>query len=89
MCAGAEAAMAEAAMLDEDVERALDAFVQSGRYASRSEAIRDAVRLLEEQERELADLDAALDDIAAGRVKPATEVFDRLEAKYKAMIEER
>jgi len=42
-----------------------------------------------EQERRLAALDAALalalEDEAAGRVKPAEEVFDRLSAKYKAM----
>ena len=42
-----------------------------------------------ERERRLAALDSALaqalEDEAAGRVKPAQEVFDRLSAKYKAM----
>ena len=48
-----------------------------------------------EQEREsrLAALDASitrgLADAEAGRVKPAAEVFDRLEAKYRAMAEAR
>lgn len=40
-------------------------------------------------DRHLAALDAALaqgiGDADAGRVKPAGEVFDRLEAKYKAL----
>jgi len=44
-----------------------------------------------EEARLLAKLDAAIArGIAAadaGRVKPAAEVFDRLEAKYFAMIE--
>jgi antitoxin ParD1/3/4 len=38
----------------------------------------------------LAALDAsiarALSDAEAGRVKPADEVFDRLEAKYRATV---
>jgi antitoxin ParD1/3/4 len=42
-------------------------------------------------EARLAALDAAiargLSDAAAGRVKPASEVFDRLEAKYRAQAE--
>lgn len=43
-----------------------------------------------ESDRRLAALDAALaqgiSDADAGRVKPAEEVFDRLEAKYKALL---
>ena len=42
-------------------------------------------------EKRLAALDAALakgiSDADAGRIKPADEVLDRLEAKYRAMVE--
>jgi antitoxin ParD1/3/4 len=45
-------------------------------------------RLVQVREARLAALDAAIShglaDADAGRVKPASEVFDRLEAKYLA-----
>jgi len=71
----------------------LEAFVtemvRNGRYGSRSEVIREGVRLVEEREKRLALLDAALAeglaDVEAGRVKPAADVFGRLEAKYEAL----
>lgn len=63
--------------------------VKTGRYNSKSEVLREGVRLVQEREARLAALDASiqrgLGDSAAGRVKPAAEVFDRLEAKYRAM----
>jgi antitoxin ParD1/3/4 len=73
--------------------RHFEGFVQaqlaSGRYNNASEVVRDALRLMEDRERRLAALDAAIDggsaNIEAGRVHPAEEVFDRLEAKYARM----
>ncbi len=48
---------------------------------------------MEERERRLNALDGALErgvaSIKAGRVQPAEDVFDRLEAKYARMAEER
>lgn len=65
--------------------------VKAGRYNSKSEVLREGVRLVQEREAKLAALDASirrgLADSEAGRVKPAAEVFDRLEAKYRAMAE--
>ena len=80
-----------------DLGSKLEAFVAklvaSGRYNSKSEVLREGLRLLHEREVRLAALDAALArglaDIEAGRVTPADEVFDRLEAKYRAMAEAR
>lgn len=67
--------------------------LQSGRYNNVSEVVRDGLRMVEERERRLAVLDQALAvglaDEAAGRVKPLDEVFDRLEAKYQRMAQER
>jgi antitoxin ParD1/3/4 len=60
--------------------------VASGRYNSKNEVLREGVRLVQEREARLAALDSALArgiaDADAGRVKPASEVFNRLEAKY-------
>jgi antitoxin ParD1/3/4 len=78
-----------------DLGNQLEAFVtnlvKSGRYHSKSEVLREGVRLIQEREARLAALDAAIArgiaDANAGRVKPAAEVFDRLEAKYRAVAD--
>lgn len=77
--------------LGKQLETFVSRLVRSGRYNSRSEVLREGVRLIHERETKLAALDAALArgvaDADAGRVKPLDEVFDRLEAKYRAMAE--
>lgn len=64
---------------------------KSGHYHSKSEVLREGIRLIRRREARLATLDAAIArgvaDADAGRVKPAAEVFDRLEAKYRAMAD--
>jgi putative addiction module CopG family antidote len=66
--------------LPEDLERYVQAKVQSGRIASHDEAITEAVRLLRQHEdaeeaRVLAGIQQGLDDMKAGRGRPADEVF--------------
>lgn len=60
----------------------------SARYHSESEVLREGVRLIQEREARLAALDASiargLGDVDAGRTKPSSEVFDRLEAELAA-----
>jgi antitoxin ParD1/3/4 len=78
--------------LGSKLERFIAGLVKSGRYNSKSEVLREGVRLIQERETRLAALDASiargLADAEAGRIKPADEVFDRLKAKYRDMAKE-
>ena len=68
--------------------------VKTGAYAGASDYVRELIRRDQEaaRGRGLAELDAAvtlaLADADAGRTKPASEVLDRLSAKYAAMAED-
>lgn len=79
------------AELGKQLETYIQQLVDTGRYGSKSEVLREGVRLVQDREAKLAALDAALArgmaDIEAGRAKPVDEIFDRLEAKYLAMAE--
>jgi antitoxin ParD1/3/4 len=74
--------------LGAQLEKFVNSLIKSGRYNSKSEVLREGVRLIQERENRLAALDAAiargLRDVEAGRLKPADQVFDRLEKKYRA-----
>ncbi|TIL90807.1 MAG: type II toxin-antitoxin system ParD family antitoxin [Mesorhizobium sp.] len=79
--------MAISADLGNRLEDVVNQLVSTGRYNSKSEVLREGVRLVEEREKRLAALDAALakgtGDADAGRVKPAEEVLDRQEANTR------
>ena len=79
--------MAISADLGAHLEEYVNQLVTKGRYNSKSEVLREGVRLVQEREKRLAALDAtlarALEDVEAGRLLAADEVFDRLEAKYR------
>ena len=78
--------MAISAELGPQLETFVSDLVTSGRYNSKSEVLRDGIRLLQDRERRLAALDQAiargLADADAGRIRPAEEVFDELEAEF-------
>lgn len=82
-------------MISADLGSRLEDFVEGlvaeGRYNSKSEVLREGVRLIQERETRLAALDAsvaqAFEDVEAGRTSPVEEVFTRLRAKYRAMAE--
>lgn len=79
-------------MISADLGTQLETFVTSlvetGRYNSKSEVLREGIRLIQERETRLAVLDNALArglaDAEAGRVRLAADVFSRLEGKYQA-----
>lgn len=79
-------------MISADLGKQLEGFVQklvdSGRYGSKSEVLREGVRLVQDRETRLVALDASImrgvADAEAGRTKPAGEVFRRLAKKYGA-----
>lgn len=79
------------AELGQQLEGVVTRLVESGRYNSKSEVLREGVRLVQEREARLAALDGSitrgLDDAAAGLTRPADAVFDRLEAKYRGMAD--
>jgi antitoxin ParD1/3/4 len=83
--------MAISADLGEKLEAVVADLVANGRYNSKSEVLREGVRLVQEREARLAELDEklarGLADIEAGRVHPAEEVFAELKARYQAMVD--
>ena len=81
--------MASSVDLGRQLEKFVSSLISSGRYNSKSEVLREGVRLLEEREKRIAALDVAIAhgraDIAAGRAKSADDVLKRLDAKYRKM----
>jgi antitoxin ParD1/3/4 len=75
--------------LGKKLEQTVNDLIKSGRYNSRSEVLREGVRLVEEREARLASLDVAIArgvaDGDASRINPATSTFDRLAARYGAV----
>lgn len=75
--------------LGQQLETYVSHLVETGRYPSESEILREGVRLLQHREARLAALDASIAsgtaDACQGRTISADKVFDRLEAKYTAM----
>jgi antitoxin ParD1/3/4 len=85
--------MAISAELGEKLEAVVNDLVANGRYNSKSEVLREGVRLVQEREAALAQLHTALKagvaDIKAGRTKPLEDVVARLSVKYQAMAKKR
>lgn len=73
-------------------ESLMDDLIRSGRYNSKSEILRDGLRVIEERESrreaELEALKAALmEGVNSGPSLAAEQVFDELKARYQAMID--
>jgi len=78
--------MASSVNLGNQLEAFVARLVQAGRYNSRSEILREGVRLIHERETRLAALDASIArgvaDAEAGRVIDVDEAAARLDARY-------
>lgn len=82
-------------MISADLGQQLELFVarlvESGRYNSKSEVLREGVRLIQDRETRLAALNASISrgiaDADAGRIQSVEAVFDRLERKYRSMAD--
>lgn len=85
--------MASSVDLGSRLEDVVTQLVKTGRYNSRSEILREGVRLVQERESRLAALDAAIArgiaDADAGRLHDLDDVAERLDAKYAAMSKAR
>ncbi|HVX73857.1 MAG: type II toxin-antitoxin system ParD family antitoxin [Devosia sp.] len=81
--------MAISADLGETLEAVVNDLVANGRYNSKSEVLREGVRLVQEREAALAKLTAILEksieDSEAGRTEPLEDVVERLAARYRSM----
>lgn len=82
--------MASSVDLGNQLEDVVTRLVKTGRYNSRSEILREGVRLIHERETRLAALDASIlrgiADADAGRVHDLEDVAERLDARYAAMV---
>ncbi|MGX5805116.1 type II toxin-antitoxin system ParD family antitoxin [Bradyrhizobium sp. Arg314] len=81
-------------MISADLGKQLESYIQqlveTGRYGSKSEVLREGVRLIQDRETKLAALDASImrgiADADAGRTHAAKDVFSELRERYKAML---
>lgn len=78
--------MASSVDLGNQLEGFVSLLVKTGRYNSRSEILREGVRLIHERETRLAALDASIRrgvaDADEGRVHDLDTVLAKLDAKY-------
>lgn len=76
--------MASSMRLGEQLEAFISRAVATGRYGSRSDVLREGVRLVQEREllfaRATAELEQGLADLDEGRSTPADKAFDELDA---------
>jgi antitoxin ParD1/3/4 len=77
--------------LGEQLEAFITEAVKTGRYGSRSEVLREGVRLVQEREallaRAQAEIQKGLDAADRGELYDLDEVFDALDDKYRKMAE--
>jgi antitoxin ParD1/3/4 len=87
--ASLEAHMASSVNLGPVLEEIVDKLVANGRFNSRSEVLREGVRIVHEREAKVAKLAAylapAIADADAGRTLSGKQVFDALRAQQKEL----
>ena len=85
--------MAISADLGEKLEAVVADLVANGRYNSKSEVLREGVRLVQEREARLAELDTviarSIADSEASRTRPLREAIEGLIADYRDIAKKR
>lgn len=85
--------MADDLNLGAELDGVVDDLVASGRYASRDQVLSEGVLLVQKRVVAMArfegEIGKGLDDIDAGRVHPAEEVFAELRAELLARLPDR
>jgi len=80
--------MPVSADLGKPLENFVEELVRTGRYRSRSEVLREGIRLVQEREMRLQALDtiidAGLSALEEGRVAPLDEAFARVRSGLRA-----
>lgn len=81
--------MASSVNLGPKLEATVDELVKNGRYGSRSEVLREGVRMVEEREVAIARFESeimkGIEDAEAGRDEDIDVAFGRLIRKYEDM----
>lgn len=81
----------ESVRLDPESQHFVDDLVESGRFASADDAVRQGLRLLQAEERRrhvAALVDPAIAQVEAGKALDAGTAFDALARKYRKMADE-
>jgi antitoxin ParD1/3/4 len=82
--------MASSVNLGEQLEAFITEAVKKGRYGSRSEVLREGVRLVQEREAKWARFEAeiqkGIDSADRGELIPADEAFDELDRYIEDII---
>ncbi len=82
--------MASSVDLGANLEQVVTGLVTSGRYNSRSEILREGVRLVQERERRLAALDAAIErglaEADAGLLISIDDIEAEMDARYRKPV---
>lgn len=85
--------MADGLNLGAELDGIVDSLVTSGHYESREAVLSEGVLLVQKRAAAIARFEAeiqkGIDDVEAGRTRPAEEVFAELRAKYLAMAAQR
>jgi len=80
--------MPSSVKLGETLEGVVDRLVSKGRFGSRSEVLREGVRLVQERESWLEMVERKVEEgraqVAAGQAIDLDEAFDQLAARYVA-----
>lgn len=84
--------MAISVDLGPQLEAAVNDLIENGRYGSKSEVLREGVRLVQEREAQFAalhaSLDEALEDVKAGRTISLEDAFASVEAELDLLLAE-